>query len=232
MNFTRPTETKPALLTFNEVETFMHEFGHALHGMLANSTYSSLSGTSVYRDFVELPSQIMENWAVEKEFLDKFAVHYQTGKKIPAELVQKIVDSQNYLAGYLSVRQLSFGYLDMAWHTLDKPFEGNVKNFEENAWKKTQIFPRIDEVCMSTQFGHLFAGGYAAGYYSYKWAEVLDADAFSVFKEKGLFNKEVAGSFRKNILEKGGTEHPMILYKRFRGQEPTVDALLERSGLK
>lgn len=231
MNFTRPTETKPALLTFDEVETLMHEFGHALHGMLANSNYSSLSGTSVYRDFVELPSQIMENWAVEKDFLDRFAVHYKTGEKIPAELVKKIVDSQNYLAGYLSIRQLSFGYLDMAWHTLDLPFDGNVKDFEENAWAKTRIFPIIPEVCMSTQFGHLFAGGYAAGYYSYKWAEVLDADAFSLFKEKGLFNKEVAKSFRENILEKGGTEHPMILYKRFRGHEPSVDALLERSGL-
>jgi peptidyl-dipeptidase Dcp len=232
MNFTRPTETKPALLTFYEVETFMHEFGHSLHGMLANSTYSSLSGTNVYGDFVELPSQIMENWATEKEFLDRFAVHYKTGEKIPAELVQKIVDSQNYLAGYLSIRQLSFGYLDMAWHTLEQPFDGSVKDFEERAWNKTQIFPVIDGACMSTQFGHLFAGGYAAGYYGYKWAEVLDADAFSVFKEKGLFNKEVAKSFRENILEKGGTEHPMVLYKRFRGQEPTVDALLERSGLQ
>ncbi|MCE4563898.1 M3 family metallopeptidase [Maribellus sp. CM-23] len=232
MNFTRPTETKPALLTFYEVETLMHEFGHALHGMLANSTYGSLSGTSVYRDFVELPSQIMENWATQKEFLDRFAKHYQTGETIPAELVQKIVDSQNYLAGYLSIRQLSFGYLDMAWHTLEKPYTGSVKDFEEQAWKKTQIFPAVDGVCMSTQFGHLFAGGYAAGYYGYKWAEVLDADAFSVFKEKGLFNKEVAASFRKNILEKGGTEHPMELYKRFRGHEPTVDALLERSGLQ
>lgn len=232
MNFTRPTETKPALLTFSEIETFLHEFGHALHGMLANSTYSSLSGTSVYCDFVELPSQIMENWAVEKEFLDRFAVHYKTGEKIPAKLVNKIVDSQNYLAGYLSIRQISFGYLDMAWHTLEKPYNGEVKDFEEQAWKKTQVFLTIDESCMSTQFGHLFAGGYAAGYYGYKWAEVLDADAFSVFKEKGLFNKKVAASFRKNILEKGGTEHPMILYKRFRGQEPSVDALLERSGLK
>lgn len=232
MNFTRSTETKPALLTFNEVETFMHEFGHALHGMLANSTYSGLSGTNVYRDFVELPSQLMENWAVEKEFLDRFATHYETGEKIPAELVEKIKASQNYLAGYLSIRQLSFCFLDMTWHTLEKPFDGDVKKFEEKAWKKTQIFPVIDETCMSTQFGHLFAGGYAAGYYSYKWAEVLDADAFSLFKEKGLFNREVAESFRKNILEKGGTEHPMILYKRFRGQEPTVDALLERSGLR
>lgn len=231
MNFTRPTETKPALLTFSEVETFLHEFGHALHGMLANSTYSSLSGTNVYRDFVELPSQIMENWAVEKDFLDRFAVHYKTGEKIPAELVKKIVDSQNYLAGYTSVRQLSFGYLDMAWHTIETPFAGNVKAFEDKAFAKTSLFPSIEESCMSTQFGHLFAGGYAAGYYGYKWAEVLDADAFSVFKEKGLFNKEVAASFRKNILERGGTEHPMVLYKRFRGQEPTVDALLERSGL-
>ncbi len=232
MNFTRPTETKPALLTFDEVETFLHEFGHSLHGMLANSTYSGLSGTNVYRDFVELPSQILENWAVEKEFLDRFAVHYKTGEKIPEELVKKIVDSRNYLAGYLSNRQISFGYLDMAWHSLEAPFVGDVKEFEEKAWEKTRIFPVIPGVCMSTQFGHLFAGGYAAGYYSYKWAEVLDADAFSVFKEKGLFNREVAKSFRENILEKGGTEHPMVLYKRFRGQEPTVDALLERSGLK
>jgi len=232
MNFTRPTKTKPALLTFNEVQTLMHEFGHALHGILANSTYGSLSGTNVYRDFVELPSQILENWAVEKEFLDRFAVHYKTGEKIPANLVQKIVDSRNYLAGYLSNRQLSFGYLDMAWHTLEEPFHGNVKEFEEKAWEKTQIFPLIEDVCMSTQFGHLFAGGYAAGYYGYKWAEVLDADAFSVFKEKGLFNKQVATSFRENILEKGGSEHPLLLYKRFRGKEPTVDALLERSGLK
>jgi peptidyl-dipeptidase Dcp len=231
MNFTRPTETKPALLTFDELETFLHEFGHALHGMLAKSTYASLSGTSVYRDFVELPSQIMENWGVEKEFLDRFAKHYETGETIPAELVEKIVAAQNYLAGYLSIRQLSFGYLDMAWHTLEKPYTGSVKDFEDKAWEKTQIFPSIDESCMSTQFSHLFAGGYAAGYYGYKWAEVLDADAFSVFKEKGLFNKEVAASFRENILEKGGSEHPMILYKRFRGQEPSVDALLERSGL-
>ncbi len=232
MNFTRPTETKPALLTFAEVETFLHEFGHALHGMLANSTYISLSGTNVYRDFVELPSQIMENWAVEKDFLDRFAVHYQTGEKIPGELVEKIKASSNFLAGYLSLRQLSFGYLDMAWHTLENEYEGNVKEFEENAWAKTRFFPVIKETCMSTQFGHLFAGGYAAGYYGYKWAEVLDADAFSMFREQGLFNREVANSFRKNILEKGGSEHPMILYKRFRGQEPTVDALLERSGLK
>lgn len=232
MNFTRPTDTKPALLTFYEVATFMHEFGHALHGMLGNSVYSTLSGTNVYRDFVELPSQMMENWAVEKEFLDRFAVHYQTGEAIPEELVKKIKASENFLSGYLSIRQLSFGFLDMAWHTLEKPFTGSVKDFEEQAWKKTQIFDPIGATCMSTQFGHLFSGGYAAGYYGYKWAEVLDADAFSLFKEKGLFNKEVAASFRKNILEKGGTEHPMVLYKRFRGHEPNVDALLERSGLK
>lgn len=232
MNFTRPTKTKPALLTFQEVKTFLHEFGHALHGMLADSTYSVLSGTNVYRDFVELPSQILENWAVEKEFLNRFARHYKTGETIPEELVKKIKTAENYLAGTLSLRQLSFGYLDMAWHTLEEPFEGNIKGFEENAWKKTQLFPVIEKVCMSTQFNHLFAGGYAAGYYGYKWAEVLDADAFSLFKEKGLFNKEVASSFRENILEKGGSEHPMVLYKRFRGQEPTVDALLERSGLK
>ncbi len=232
MNFTRPTETKPALLTFSEVETFLHEFGHALHGMLSNTSYSSLSGTSVYRDFVELPSQIMENWAVEKEFLDHFAVHYKTGEKIPQDLIQKIKDAQNYQAGYLTLRQLSFGYLDMAWHSLEEQFNEDVKEFEENAWRKTRIFPVISETCMSTQFGHLFAGGYAAGYYGYKWAEVLDADAFSLFKNKGIFNKEVAKSFRKNILEKGGTEHPMVLYKRFRGHKPSVAALLERSGLK
>jgi len=226
MNFTRPTKTKPALLTFSEVETFMHEFGHALHGILANATYSSLSGTNVYRDFVELPSQIMENWAVEKAFLDRFAKHYKTGKKIPENLVEKIKASRNFLAGYKSVRQLSFGYLDMSWHTITNTFKGDIKTFEEKAWEKTRIFPIIEGVCMSTHFGHLFAGGYAAGYYSYKWAEVLDADAFSLFRKKGLFNKEVADSFRKNILEKGGTEHPMVLYKRFRGQEPTVDALL------
>ncbi len=232
MNFTRPTETKPALLTFREVETFLHEFGHALHGMLTQCTYPGLSGTNVYRDFVELPSQIMENWAVEKDFLDRFAFHYKTGEKIPDGLAKKIKASKNFLAGYLSVRQLSFGYLDMAWHTLEAPYNGNVKDFEEEAWGKAQIFPIIKGICMSTQFGHLFSGGYAAGYYGYKWAEVLDADAFSIFKEKGLFNREVATSFRKNILEKGGTEHPINLYKRFRGQEPTVDALLERNGLK
>jgi peptidyl-dipeptidase Dcp len=174
----------------------------------------------------------MENWAVEKEFLDRFAEHYETGEKIPADLVERIKASGNFLEGYQTLRQLSFGYLDMAWHTQEQAFDGDVKAFEEAAWKKTQIFPKTEGTCMSTQFGHLFAGGYAAGYYGYKWAEVLDADAFSLFREKGLFNREVATSFRKNILEKGGTEHPMTLYKRFRGKEPTVDALLERGGLK
>lgn len=231
MNFTPSTETAPSLLTFNELETFLHEFGHALHGMFASSTYGSLSGTNVYRDFVELPSQIMENWAVEKEFLDRFAVHYETGEKIPAELVAKIRESNNFNSGYASVRQLSFGYLDMAWHTLEEPYSGDVEAFEDAAWSKTQLFPSISSNIMTSQFGHLFAGGYAAGYYGYKWAEVLDADAFSMFKKNGLFDKETARSFRKNILEKGGTEHPMDLYKAFRGQEPTVDALKERNGL-
>lgn len=232
MNFTRPTESKPSLLTYGEFRTFLHEFGHALHGMLSKTTYSNLSGTSVYRDFVELPSQIMENWASEKEFLDRFAVHYQTGEKIPAEMVQRIKASENFLTGYATLRQLGFGYLDMAWHTLKEPYSGDLKAFEEKAWKKAQLFPVVEGVAMSTQFSHLFAGGYAAGYYSYKWSEVLDADAFSLFREKGLFDKETAISFRKNILERGGTEHPMELYKRYRGQEPSVDALLERSGLK
>lgn len=232
MNFTRPTETKPSLLTFNEFRTFIHEFGHALHGILSKVTYSSLSGTSVFRDFVELPSQIMENWAVEKEFLDRFAVHYETGEKIPDELVKKIKDTENFLTGYSTLRQLGFGFLDMNWHTLETPFEGDLKDFEEEAMKKTQLFPQVDGVAMSTQFSHLFSGGYAAGYYSYKWSEVLDADAFSLFRERGLYDKATARSFRENILEKGGTEHPMKLYKRYRGQEPSVDALLWRSGLK
>jgi len=232
MNFTRPTESRPSLLTFYEFRTFLHEFGHALHGMLANSTYASLSGTSVYRDFVELPSQIMENWASEKEFLDRFAVHYETGEKIPESLVKKIKESEKFQSAYATMRQLSFGFLDMAWHTLENPYTGELKSFEESAMQKTQLFPKVDGTAMSTQFSHLFAGGYAAGYYSYKWSEVLDADAFSLFKERGLFDKATAESFRNNILERGGTEHHMELYKRYRGQEPTVDALLERSGLK
>jgi peptidyl-dipeptidase Dcp len=232
MNFTLPTETRPALLTLNEMKLFMHEFGHALHAMLTNSTYSSLSGANVFLDFVELPSQLMENWAFEKEFLDRFARHYETEKPIPAELIEKIKASKNFQTGYLTARQLSFGLLDMAWHTQRKPFDGDLKQFEEEAWKKTQVFPVIDQIAMSTQFQHIFSGDYAAIFYGYQWAQVLDADAYSLFKEKGLFNKEVARSFRKHILEKGGTEHPMVLYKRFRGQEPTIDAMLERSGLK
>ena len=231
MNFTRPTETKPALLTFDEVETFLHEFGHALHGMLSRCTYESLSGTNVYRDFVELPSQIMENWLTEKEYLDQFAFHYQTGEKIPAELVQRIIDASNYIAGYLCLRQLSFGYLDMAYHTLMQPFSSDVREFERNAIQHVQLLPVIPETCISTSFGHIFSGGYAAGYYSYKWAEVLDADAFSVFKANGIFDKKTAELFRKNILEKGNTEDPMTLYIRFRGQEPTIDALLKRNGI-
>ena len=232
MNFTKPTENKPALLTYGEVETFLHEFGHALHGMFANTTYESLSGTNVYWDFVELPSQIMENFGIEKEFLHTFATHYQTGEMLPDELVQRMVDTSNFNAAYSCLRQVSFGLLDMAWYTRNTPFEGDVKAYEKEAWAKAQILPTVEEACMSTQFSHIFAGGYSAGYYSYKWAEVLDADAFSLFKQKGIFNNEVAGSFRSNILSKGGTEHPMTLYKRFRGQEPTIDALLIRNGIK
>ena len=231
MNFTRPTDTKPALLTFDEVETFLHEFGHALHGMLARSTYETLSGTSVYRDFVELPSHIMENWLTEKEYLDRFAFHYETGEKMPEALLQKIVDASNYNAGYLTLRQLSFGYLDMAWHSQEQPFDGDVRTFEQEAMARVQLLPTVPEACMSTSFGHIFSGGYAAGYYSYKWAEVMDADAFSLFREKGIFDKATADSFRRNILERGNTEDPTILYKRFRGQEPTIKALLKRSGV-
>lgn len=232
MNFTRPTDSKPSLLTFSEVETLLHEFGHALHGMFADGKYASLSGTNVYQDFVELPSQIMENWLTEKEYLDQIARHYETGEKIPDDLVQNLIDASNFNCGYLCCRQLSFGFLDMAWHTLEEPFEGDVVAFEKKAWVPTVIVPDIPNTSMSTQFGHLFSGGYAAGYYGYKWAEVLDADAFSLFKEKGIFNKEVAKSFHDNILTRGGTEDPSVLYKRFRGQDPTIDALLERNGIK
>lgn len=232
MNFTKPTQSKPALLTFSEVETFLHEFGHSLHEMFADTTYHSLSGTNVYWDFVELPSQLMENFAIEKEFLHTFARHYLTGELIPDELVQRIVDSSNFNVAYACLRQISFSLLDMAWYTRNTPFEGDVRAYEKKAWDKAQILPTVEETCMSTQFSHIFAGGYSAGYYSYKWAEVLDADAFSLFKQKGIFNQEVAKSFRKNILSKGGTEHPMTLYKRFRGQEPTIDALLIRNGIK
>lgn len=232
MNFTKPTESKPALLTYDEVETFLHEFGHALHGIFANSTYESLSGTNVYWDFVELPSQIMENFGIEKEFLHTFAKHYQTGELLPAELIQRMVDASNFNAAYACLRQVSFGLLDMAWYTRNTPFGGDVRTYEKEAWVKAQILPTVEEACMSTQFSHIFAGGYSAGYYSYKWAEVLDADAFSLFKQKGIFDRETADSFRENILSKGGTEHPMTLYKRFRGQQPSIDALLIRNGIK
>ena len=231
MNFSKPTADKPALLTFDEVNTFLHEFGHALHGMFADTTYQSLSGTNVYWDFVELPSQFMENFAIEKDFLNTFAKHYETGEPIPEDLIRRIIDSSNFNVAYACLRQLSFGYLDMAWYTRTTPFEGDVETYEKEAWEKTQILPPVEGTCMSVQFSHIMAGGYSAGYYSYKWAEVLDADAFSLFKEKGIFNPEVANSFRTNVLSKGGTEHPMTLYKRFRGQEPSIDALLKRNGI-
>lgn len=231
MNFTRPTETKPALLTYDELTTFLHEFGHALHGMLTKCTYESLSGTNVYRDFVELPSQVMENWASEKEFLDGFAVHYKTGEKIPAELIKKIKDAENFNTANFCLRQLSFGFLDMTWHSIEKPYKGDVVKMEKDAMSPTQILPVVYDAAMSPTFNHIFSGGYAAGYYSYKWAEVLDADAYSVFVKNGIFDKKTAASFRQNILMNGGTEHPMVLYKRFRGQEPTIDALLKRNGI-
>ena len=231
MNFTKPSANKPALLTFSEVNTFLHEFGHALHGMFANTTYRSLSGTNVYWDFVELPSQLMENFATEKEFLNTFAKHYETGESIPEDLIQRIVDASNFNVAYACLRQLSFGLLDMAWYTRTEPFDGDVQLYERKAWKKAQILPDVEGTCMTVQFGHIMSGGYSAGYYSYKWAEVLDADAFSLFKEKGIFNQETANSFRKNVLSKGGTEHPMTLYKRFRGQEPGIQALLKRNGI-
>ena len=232
MNFSKPTKEKPALLTFGEVETFLHEFGHSLHEIFANTTYQSLSGTNVYWDFVEMPSQFMENFATQKEFLHTFARHYQTGELIPDDLVQRVIDSSNFNVAYACLRQLSFGLLDMAWYTRTTPFEGDVISYEREAWKRTQVLPQAEGTCMSVQFSHIFAGGYAAGYYSYKWAEVLDADAFALFKEKGIFNQEVATSLRENVLSRGGTEHPMTLYKRFRGQAPTIDALLIRNGIK
>jgi peptidyl-dipeptidase Dcp len=230
-NFTKPTETKPSLLTFNEVTTLFHEFGHALHGMLANTTYPSLSGTSVYWDFVELPSQVMENWCYEPEALALFARHYKTGEIIPMEYIEKIRESASFMEGMATLRQLSFGLLDMGWHSENPQHINDVKTFEMEQFAPTQLYPDVSENAMSTAFSHIFQGGYSSGYYSYKWAEVLDADAFEYFKEKGIFNKEVATKFRDNILSKGGTEHPMILYKRFRGQEPKPDALLKRAGL-
>ncbi len=230
-NFTKPTDTKPSLLTFNEVTTLFHEFGHALHGMLANTTYPNLSGTNVYWDFVELPSQIFENWCYEKDALNLFAKHYKTGETIPMELVQKIKDSSNFLEGMATLRQLSFGLLDMAWHGENPSEIKNVKVFETKAFEGTRLFPDISKNCMSTAFSHIFQGGYSSGYYSYKWAEVLDADAFEAFKEKGIFDKETATRFKESILSQGGTQKPMELYKKFRGKEPTPDALLKRAGL-
>lgn len=231
MNFTKPTESKPALLTQDEVETFLHEFGHALHGMFAATTYPSIGGTSVFRDFVELPSQIMENFLPKKDFLATFAFHYETGELIPDELIERIVRAQNYNAAYLCVRQLSLGILDMAWYSRTTPFDGDVIAYEKKAWESTQLLPIVEGTNMTTHFGHIMSGGYSAGYYSYKWSEMLDADAFSLFDEKGIYNQEVATSFRENILEKGGSEHPKELYRRFRGQDATIDALMKRDGI-
>ena len=232
MNLTKPTEEKPALLTLSEVETFLHEFGHSLHGMFANTRFESLSGTSVWWDFVELPSQFMENFAIEKEFLRTFAFHYKTGEPIPDDLIGRIVKSRNYNVAYTCMRQVGFGLLDMAYYTKKDEFTDDIIPFEKNAWEKAQILPQLPDTCMTVQFSHIMAGGYAAGYYSYKWAEVLDADAFAVFKKHGVFDKKTARSFRENILSKGGTENPMTLYKRFKGGEPTIDALLKRNGIK
>ena len=232
MNLTKPTDEKPALLTLGEVETFLHEFGHSLHGMFANTRFGSLSGTNVWWDFVELPSQFMENYAVEKDFLRTFAFHYKTKEPIPDELIERIRKSRNFMAAYSCLRQVSFGLLDMAYYTQKEEFDEDIITFEKKAWKDAIITKQLPNTCMTVQFSHIMAGGYAAGYYSYKWAEVLDADAFSVFKKNGIFDQKTAQSFRDNILSKGGTEHPMTLYKRFRGQEPTIDALLERNGIK
>ena len=232
MNLTKPTEDKPALLTLDEVETFLHEFGHSLHGMFANTRFESLSGTNVWWDFVELPSQFMENFSIEKEFLRTFAFHYQTGEPLPDELIDRIVKSRNFNVAYACLRQVSFGLLDMAYYTKKDEFTDDIISFEKKAWEKAMVLPQLPDTCMTVQFSHIMAGGYAAGYYSYKWAEVLDADAFSVFKKHGIFDKKTADSFRENILSKGGTENPMTLYKRFKGGEPTIDALLKRNGIK
>ena len=230
-NFTPPRGNAPALLSLDETETLFHEFGHALNNLFAQTRYKGTGMNSMELDFVEMPSQIMENWATEKEFLDLWAVHYQTGEPIPAEVVDRIVAAQNYLAAYSNVRQLSFGLTDMAWHTITEPFEGDVEQFEVASMAPTQVLPVVPGTAMAPAFGHIFSGGYAAGYYGYKWAEVLAADAFSLFKEKGIFNREVSGSFRENILSKGGTEHPMELYVRFRGHKPETRALIEKMGL-
>ena len=231
MNLTKPTETNPSLLTLGEVETFLHEFGHSLHGMFANTQYESLSGTNVWWDFVELPSQFMENYSVERDFLRTFAFHYQTGEPMPDELIDRIVRSRNFMAAYGCLRQVSLGLLDMAYYTQKDVFDEDVRTFEKKAWADAVIMPQLPETCMTVQFSHIMDGGYSAGYYSYKWAEVLDADVFSVFKQEGIFNQQTAQRFRDCILSKGGTEHPMTLYKRFRGGEPTIDALLERNGI-
>ena len=232
MNLTKPTEDKPALLTLGEVETFLHEFGHSLHGMFANTRFESLSGTNVWWDFVELPSQFMENYAIEKEFLRTFAFHYQTGEPMPDELIQRIVKSRNFMVASACLRQVSFGLLDMAYYTKKDEFTDDIIAFEKKAWKKAILGEQLKNTCMTVQFSHIMAGGYAAGYYSYKWAEVLDADAFAVFKKHGIFNQEIAQRFRDEILSKGGTEHPMTLYKRFKGSAPTIDALLKRNGIR
>lgn len=232
MNFTKPTADKPALLTLGEVETFLHEFGHSLHGMFANTRFSSLSGTNVWWDFVELPSQFMENFSLEREFLSTFAYHYKTGEPMPDDLIQRLIDGRNFAVASACLRQVSFGLLDMAYYTKEKPFEDDLIKFEKKAWEKAIIGTQLENTCMTVQFSHIMAGGYSAGYYSYKWAEVLDADAFAVFKREGVFNRETAQRFRDCILSKGGTEHPMTLYKRFRGGEPTIDALLDRNGIK
>ncbi len=232
MNFTKPTPEKPALLTLGEVETFLHEFGHSLHGMFANTRFASLSGTNVWWDFVELPSQFMENYSIEKDFLRTFAFHYKTGEPLPDELIERIVKSRNFMVATACLRQVSFGLMDMAYYTKKDEFTDNIMTFEKRACEKASVTPQLPETCMTTQFSHIMAGGYAAGYYSYKWAEVLDADAFAVFKNEGIFNKETAQRFRDNILSKGGTEHPMTLYVKFKGAEPTIDALLERNGIE
>ena len=232
MNLTKPTEDKPALLTLGEVETFLHEFGHSLHGMFANTRFESLSGTNVWWDFVELPSQFMENFAIEKEFLRTFAFHYQTGEPLPDELINRIVKSRNFMAATACLRQVSLGLLDMAYYTKKDAFDEDIIAFEKKAWQKAIIGEQLPDTCMTTQFSHIMSGGYAAGYYSYKWAEVLDADAFSVFKKHGIFDQKTAQNFRDHILSKGGTQHPMTLYKNFKGSEPTIDALLKRNGIK
>jgi len=230
-NFTKPTPSKPSLLTFNEVTTLFHEFGHALHGMLADTTYPSLSGTSVFWDFVELPSQIMENWCYEKEALELFAKHYETGEVIPMDLIHKIKRSSTFMEGMATLRQLSLGLLDMSWHSQDPKDIKDVKKHEQKAFAQTSLYPDVKATCMSTAFSHIFQGGYSSGYYSYKWAEVLDADAFEYFKENGIFDKTTATKFKEHVLSKGGTEQPMKLYQRFRGQKPKPEALLKRAGL-